>query len=391
MMVEPLGRGGWAQYTASLMAALSRLLDRMVLFTSSASRLVGKPHSYKLKADLFTFSNRIIATLHLNGIRRIRKLFKATEVHLNHLKLIWYCWRHSPEIIHFQLLFSPELPWLLIYKALGIKIVYTIHDIFSHTPYPWDRFAYNYLYRLMDGIIVHANAVKEELLYNYPELNPLKVHFHPMGNVTEVDRLPVLSRHIARKQLGYLGSDKIILFFGFIRPYKGLKVLLKAMVKVRNRFPSARLLIAGEAVEKIKPYLTLIDHLGLGEIVDMRIYQIPFEEIPLYFGACDLVAVPYLESYQSAIIPLAYSFGRPVVASGVGGIPEVVEPGKTGLLCQPNDPSALAEKIGIIIGDPATARSMEKYIPQYLKQKFSWDDIAERTLSIYRKVLNSKL
>ena len=385
VMVEPLGRGGWAQYTASLMASLSRIFSGMVLFTSSSSRLVGRKLPYRLKAVLFTFSNRLITSLGLERFRRIRQLCKGVEVHLNHLKLIRYCCQNRPDILHFQLLFPFELPWVLCYRALGIKLVYTIHDILSHTPYPWDRFLYRYLYGLMDAIIVHARTVKDDLLATYPKLASSRVFFHPMGNVTEVDSLPVLSRKESRRLLHYPASEKIILFFGFIRPYKGLAVLLKALALLRSSFPQVRLMIAGEAVEKFTPYQKLIEQLKISAIVDTRIYQIPFGEIPIYFGSCDLVAVPYLEAYQSAIIPLAYSFQRPVVASRVGGLPEIVEEGRTGFLCSPDDPAALAAAIGKIIGDPATARSMEEYIPRYLQANFSWQSIAEETARIYRR------
>lgn len=135
-----------------------------------------------------------------------------------------------------------------------------------------------------------------------------------------------------------------MLFFGHVRPYKGLGVLLEAMPLVLQRI-HCTLLIAGEFYEDGRKYLQQIDSLSLGVHVQIVDQYIPNEQVNLYFAAADVVVLPYISATQSAIVSLAYSYHKPVIATQVGGIPELVKEGKTGFLVRPDQPRELAEAI----------------------------------------------
>jgi glycosyltransferase involved in cell wall biosynthesis len=131
------------------------------------------------------------------------------------------------------------------------------------------------------------------------------------------------------------------LFFGLIRPYKGLDVLLRAVALARRRVP-LQLVVAGEFYQDRAPYEALLEQLELRGAVQLLDRYVPNEEVEGYFKAADVVVLPYVSATQSGIAQTALLFGRPVIVTRVGGLPEAVRPGETGYVVPPNDPEALA-------------------------------------------------
>jgi glycosyltransferase involved in cell wall biosynthesis len=147
----------------------------------------------------------------------------------------------------------------------------------------------------------------------------------------------------AKHELGLTGK-RVLLFFGFVRAYKGLDVLLQALDALEAG-AGYHLVVVGEFYEDAQKYrqsLETLERRGQLTLVDR---YVPNEEVPLFFSAADLVVVPYLSATQSGVIQMAYAFGKPVVASAVGGIPEVVEDGATGYLVPPGEPGPLAAAV----------------------------------------------
>jgi glycosyltransferase involved in cell wall biosynthesis len=148
----------------------------------------------------------------------------------------------------------------------------------------------------------------------------------------------------ARAQLGLSESEPVLLFFGFVRRYKGLRYLLKALPAIREHIP-ARLLIVGEFWEDERAYRDLVRQLGLEDAVRFYSEYIPNEEIATYFSAADVVVLPYLEATQSAVAQLAIGFEKPMIATSAGGMAEAITHGQTGLIVPPADSAALSEAI----------------------------------------------
>ena len=169
-----------------------------------------------------------------------------------------------------------------------------------------------------------------------------------------------------------------VLFFGLIKPYKGLDVLLRAMSLVKSRIPDIRLLIAGEVYGSSAGYDDLIRSLGSQETVEKHFRFISESEIASFFRRSDVCVLPYKAASQSGVIATAYSFRLPVIASSVGGLSEYIDAGKTGLLVAPNNPEALAESI-VRYFQSGLKEPMSAEIPAFCN-RYSWKGLAELIL-----------
>ena len=207
----------------------------------------------------------------------------------------------------------------------------------------------------------------------------------PYLGLAEEQKLPA---SLAKERLGLGSKTPVILFFGQIKKVKGLEHLVRAFRQVSNQYPSARLIIAGpEWKDSFAGYDTLIRELNLADNVLTRIEYVPDEEVGIYYSAADVVALPYTEAYQSAVLYMAYSFARPVVASAVGGLAEVVEDGVTGLLVPPADVHRLANALLSLLRDAQMARTMGEKGRALVETRFGWAEIAQKTAAVYAEVV----
>jgi glycosyltransferase involved in cell wall biosynthesis len=187
----------------------------------------------------------------------------------------------------------------------------------------------------------------------------------------------------ARKHLGLPEDQKIILFFGFIRRYKGLDLLLEAMhilqqPNLKHQTSNIKLLIAGEFYEDEKQYQEQIEKLDIREQLILKTDFIPDSEVQYYLCAADAVIQPYRNATQSGVTPLAYHFEKPMVVTNVGGLASLVADGKAGLVVEPN-PTAIAE--GIL----KFYQLGENYFIPHLrteKQKYSWSNIVKAVTTL---------
>jgi glycosyltransferase involved in cell wall biosynthesis len=180
----------------------------------------------------------------------------------------------------------------------------------------------------------------------------------------------------ARTKLGIAPDQKLLLFFGFIRKYKGLDLLLEAMADPRIREQGIKLMVAGEFYEEEKPYRDQIRHLGIEDLLFLHTDFIPDSEVRYYLSAADAVVQPYRNATQSGVTPLAYHFEVPMLVTNVGGLPDLVPHNKVGLIVEP-DPSSIAQ--GIL---DFFTRGRSAFLP-YLreeKQKYSWSRMRESIL-----------
>jgi glycosyltransferase involved in cell wall biosynthesis len=164
---------------------------------------------------------------------------------------------------------------------------------------------------------------------------------HPPYDVFSRTPMP---RDEARARLGLSGGAPVLLFFGFVRRYKGLRNLIRALATVREELP-ARLLVVGEFWEDERPYRELVQQLGVAEAVEFHNTYVPNEDLAVYFSAADVVALPYLEATQSGVAQIALGFEKPVIATSVGGMAETIVDGETGLIVPPADNDALIAAI----------------------------------------------
>jgi glycosyltransferase involved in cell wall biosynthesis len=248
-------------------------------------------------------------------------------------------------------------------RGKPVSIVILCHNVLPHESSPVDRMLIKIGFRQASSFLVHST--EDEANLRRLKKDP-RVRVHPLP-VFDMFRHGGYTKTDAKAALGIEG--RIVLFFGYVRDYKGLNILLDGFAGCAGRI-DATLMIVGEFYGGKENYIAKIDQLGIADRVIVVDQYVPNEEVEKYFAACDVVALPYLSATQSAIVQVAYSFDKPVIVTRVGGLPEVVEDGSTGFVVPPRDPGAVGDALVKFFeaSDPAV---MEKNI-KAAKERFSW-------------------
>ena len=279
-------------------------------------------------------------------------------------------WKPDLIVVRFWLPFmGPALGTILrqVRKNKHTRIVCIADNVIPHEKRLGDRPFTKYFLGACHAFITMSEKVMADLktFTGKPALqvqHPLYDNFGAM-----------ISKDAARKNLSLDPQQKIVLFFGFIRQYKGLDLLFRAMADERIRKAGIRLLVAGEFYEDAKPYEELLDSLGTRDLVIMRTSFIPDSEVKNYLCAADCVIQPYRNATQSGVTPLAYHFEKPMIVTNVGGLPALVPHLEVGIVCEP-EPSAITEAILQFY------QLGENYFIPHLrkeKEKYSWDKLTE--------------
>lgn len=223
-------------------------------------------------------------------------------------------------------------------RKAGVPVLAVVHNALPHERRLGDRALARYFLRACDGLAVMSDAVRRDLERLGVEAVVRQVR-HPVYEHFGAAR----PRVEARAALGLPPEAPVLLFFGFVRRYKGLHVLLDAMPRVLERLPEARLVVAGEFYEAEGRYRT--QAAPLGKAVRFDAEYIPSESVGIYFSAADVVVQPYVSATQSGVAQIAFHFERPVITTDVGGLAETVPDGEAGLVVPSEDPAALADAI----------------------------------------------
>ncbi|MBN2169501.1 MAG: glycosyltransferase [Actinobacteria bacterium] len=273
---------------------------------------------------------------------------------------------------------SPALAVQFRYISSYIKknspstyITYVCHNVVQHEKRGPDVTLTRLAFRHCDGFVVHGKQLEDELSQIKPEAE-VSVTPHP---TYEKFAQVQTSRQKARELLGIDSDCPVALYFGFVRPYKGLMHLIKAMPAALRDIPDLHLLIAGEFWENKKEYESEIRNSGVEDRITVIDRYIPNEEIPLFFEAADVVVLPYVSASASGIIQIAYGFNKPVITTEVGTLPEVVVHGETGYVVPPSNHEALASAISEFFLNGAS-RAFNSNISEF-KSRFSWDYFTE--------------
>ncbi len=329
-------RGGIAQYTASLFRALDRRHQvRLLSFKRQYPDLFfpGQTQHDRSRSPL-----RVPCEPLLDSIAPAS--WKKTAERI--------C-EYSPDVLIFQWwqpFFAPAYRAVIraVQRVRKTPVIFLCHNVLSHreSMVPGrggvERYLTRRAFRCADGFLVQAAG----LVSAVEKLNPdglVRKVYHPLYEFySQWDEAPK----------GALSADPSglprILFFGKIRRYKGLETFLRALALVRKE-TAFHAVVAGEFYMAPEPYRNLARRLQIEDSLEWRDHYIPNEEVPAVFRAADLVVLPYVEATQSGVVPVAYQFGVPVIASDVGGLSEVVLEGETGYLVPPLDAEALAERI----------------------------------------------
>ena len=255
-------------------------------------------------------------------------------------------------------------------RHTSTRNVFICHNVKQHEHWPAEAWLTRLALVNAHSLIVHS----EEDVHDARDLVPnvqIAKSVHPTYGLLSSSRI---SQEEARKSVE-LGPGRTLLFFGFVREYKGLRYLLEALALLAREMPDVHLLVVGEFWEDKRPYVDLIGQLGITERVTIVDEYIPDEDVQKYFAAAHLVVLPYTSATQSGVVQLAFGAGKPVVTTDVGGLPEAVEDGKTGFIVAPRDPEALAQAIARAFQGDTLQRLAESI--QQVAKKFSWERLVE--------------
>ena len=246
------------------------------------------------------------------------------------------------------------------------KVLYICDNVLPHEHRPGDRMFTRYAFSAADYFIVQSAAVERELKAIHPGAS-YRYAAHPVYNIfgTPIDK------RAARKSLG-ISDDRVILFFGYIRRYKGVHTLIEAMHRLPPALP-VRLLIVGEFYEDEAPYRAQVEALGVSSRVTIVPDYVPTSRVREYFSAADAVVLPYISATQSGIAQIAYNFDKPVITTNVGGLAEVVKDGHTGYVVPPEQPDLLADAIARFYGENAEQRFVSAVRQE--KLKYTWENL----------------
>ncbi len=257
----------------------------------------------------------------------------------------------------------------IIRKNKHTKIISIIDNIIPHEKRPGDKWLGKYWVKSADGFIVMSRNVLSDL-DAFDKNKPKKFCPHPLYDHYG----EILPKVVSRKLLSLDEEGRNILFFGFIRDYKGLDLLLKAMADERIKSMKIKLLVAGEFYNQSEPYHNIVKEYNLQDHVIMSNDFIPDRDVAKYFCACDIVVQPYKDATQSGVTQIAYHFNKPMITTNVGGLAEIVPDGRVGYVIRP-DSKEIADAIVKFYSGDNEAVFIENI--RIEKEKYSWERMTE--------------
>lgn len=299
----------------------------------------------------------------------------------NWIKIGLKLYREKPDliIVRFWIPFlAPCLATILKIAKLNkhTKVISIIDNMIPHEKRMGDRLLTKYFVKTVDGFIAMSEKVKNDIkTFSH---KPVSISPHPIFNhfgnpITKME---------ARTQLGLPQQDKIILFFGYIRKYKGLDLLIQAMADETIKKLGIQLMVVGEFYEDASGYHDLVKALGLQDQIKFYSNYIPDGEVKNYFCSADFVIQPYKNATQSGVTPLAYHFEKPMLVTNVGGLADTVPNLKTGIVVTPTS-EAIAQGIETLY-EMGENHFILNIIEE--KKKYSWSQMTEKFLALYQQL-----
>jgi len=402
MVVEPRGTGGMIHYAYQLCTAFSNTGADVTLVTSTVYEMDDFPHNFTLRKQMKLWStieslnteSRFgwIGTKAQNVFRRGRRVIRGIRLIVEWIRLVNYLIKTRPDVIQFgKIEFAFEAIFLEILKRNGLILSQICHEfelreqgnsLFINISNQLYRWVYNSFFI----IFFHGESNQQRFLslFKVP-----KKRLHNIEHGNEKLFLDKRSKSLTddglRKRYDIAKDSPVVLFFGNLMPSKGVPDLLKAFAQVYEKEPKARLVIAGNPSKFIDmdALKQLADNLKIRQATTFDTRYISMEEVAALMELSTVVVYPYLNSTQSGALQVAYTFGKPVIATNVGGLPEAVEDGKSGFLVPPEDPVKLANAIENLINNPLLAQRMGEYTRHLSNTRFSWDSIAKKIIAIY--------
>ena len=361
LMIETGGWGGIAHYTWNLCAALA---------------------SAGVEVSLLT--NREWELAHLSPVFEVDRCFSARVGYLGNVNALrqWVA-RARPGVVHVQSLLSTRFDALLWpWMRRRAPAVMTIHNVRTHERIRWDDWTLWRCFAAADAVVVHTKTAAEVARQRLPAAARIELIRHGDAGFLHAAERP--DRAAARAALGLPAGPAIVLAFGAIRPYKGLRGVIAALPELRRRHPTAHLVMAGPLlVGSEGEYREAIRRAGVEDAVVFRPGYVPAGTVATYFAAADVAVFNYRDITDSGSLRLACDLGTPVVATAVGSFREFLTDGVTARLVEPGNERALAQALGDVLASPAAAARMAAAARALAASEWSWAESARATAQLY--------
>lgn len=357
-------KGGIAHYTALMYRTLSQRYDvDMISYKMQYPKFLFKKEQKDYQNDIFQIKD---AQFLINTANPLNIAGVSLQLKKTHPDLVIMQWWHP--------YFAPC--YRIMEAVLGSKVkkLFVCHNVLPHERFLADRSLTRAVLRRASYFLLHSQSDIRELLSICPGAQYIQ-NPHPTYNAFKIRNLTKAQAR-AELLLNESKDEKILLFFGFVREYKGLKHLIAAMPEVKRQLGNVRLIIAGSFDSDRDAYLRLIDEKQVQDCIKVVDGYIPDREVEKYFAACDIVVLPYESATQSGIIQIAYGFGKPVIATNVGGLPDVVVDGQTGYIVERGDFRQLADAI-VRYYQCQMEETFEANVRKEA-ERFSWDRLTEK-------------
>jgi len=373
-MIEPVGgHGGMNYYDFGLCRGLVNAGLKPILYTCDETHV---PQDISFSVKLYFV--RIYGAA--------AKLTRAARYVIGLLRSLRDARRWGVSVAHFHLFHTTALEWISVrsIRLFGFKTVITVHDVESFSG-DTSKWLSKRIYGIADLIIVHSETSYHEICELAGGLSS-KIALIPLGNYIDYIKSNV-SKEYAREKIGLDYSGPVILFFGQIKEAKGLDILLVALSKVIKAYPDVRLVIAGKVWrDNFSKYNEFIDKYSLRQNVVCHIKYIPDDMMDYYYNAADIVVLPYKKIYQSAVLIMAMSYGKAVIASDLDGMKEVITDGETGFLFSAGDSADLSAKLIDVLSSPDIIKRVEVAAKVLMMEAYSWEKIGRLTADCYASV-----
>lgn len=321
------------------------------------------------------------------NISKIKKLINYIRAYK---KLIKYVKKNQIQVVHLEWINFSPIDYIFIKKLHRFcKIVFTIHDVFSFNSHFYDNFFYKRIYSLPNAIILQTEENVMLFSKSFPKISKSKIHLCYHGNFLAFSKPLEMSE--SRKKLDLPKDSFIYLFFGQLKKIKGVDLLINAFSEVAKERKNVFLVIAGNVWHNnAKPYLDLIKALKIDDKVRTDIRFIPDSLVDYYFSSADIVCLPYTELFQSGVVQQSYAYKKPAIVSSLPGFLTVVRNQQNGFVFKSGDYIDLSKKMLLAYDERQSLPVLGEEGYRFIKERYSWNKIAEETYRIYLEVLQDR-